>query len=246
MVWPKVKFLKLGFGALALILASIVTTDYFSVFRIRELTARISELETERTALLLYAQQISAARRVAQVNVIEQDMDTPAGPVTVLHWQQIRADGVLGPREVVTIQGTQAYFEAMVIKFEYDLIGKSKEGEVTNLALFRRAFGDNQAPSTGIPLDQTAPTLRGEETEASRVEAALWKRFWDLVEDPKLAKEYGIRVAQCEAPSVPVKPGQVWEVSLDAAGGLNLKKIGDAATTTKPAMSAEAKQNRKA
>ncbi|MBK8267778.1 MAG: hypothetical protein IPK83_05520 [Planctomycetes bacterium] len=234
MVLSKIKFLKFGFGAVALILASIVTTDYFSVFKIRELTARVQELENERTALILYAEQISAQRRVAQVNVVDQDLDAQKGPVTVLHWQQIRADGILGPREVVTVRGTQVYVEAMVVKFDYDLIGKAKKGDVTNLAMFRRAFGDGQSPSTGYPLDQTAPILRGEETEKTRVEAAMWKRFWDFVENPRLAKEYGIRVAQCEAPSVPMKKGQVWEVSLDAAGGLNIRKIGDTTATSQP------------
>ena len=57
------------------------------------------------------------------------------------------------------------------------------------------------------------------------VEQRLWDRFWDLVDDPQLAEQYGVRVAQCEAPAVPLRPGQVWQVTLDAPGGLNLKKL---------------------
>ena len=49
--------------------------------------------------------------------------------------------------------------------------------------------------------------------------------FEEFTEDEALAKEYGVRVAQYEAPSVNMKPGQVWEVSIDAAGGLNLKML---------------------
>ncbi|GAF74957.1 unnamed protein product, partial [marine sediment metagenome] len=54
----------------------------------------------------------------------------------------------------------------------------------------------------------------------------LWQRFQDLMDDPALAAEYGVRVVQYEAPAVPLQPGQIWEVTLDAAGGLNLKKTG--------------------
>jgi len=53
----------------------------------------------------------------------------------------------------------------------------------------------------------------------------LWKKFWRMADDPKLAAQYGVRIAQCEAPSVGVRPGQTWEVTLDAAGGMNLRKI---------------------
>ena len=51
---------------------------------------------------------------------------------------------------------------------------------------------------------------------------AIWHRFWEIVGDPQLAREYGIRIAQSEAPSVVLQAGQIWEVSLDAVGGLNL------------------------
>ena len=44
----------------------------------------------------------------------------------------------------------------------------------------------------------------------------------------ELAATFGVRVAQCEAPAVAVKPGQAWEVTLDAAGGVNIKRILDA------------------
>ncbi|MBX3394048.1 MAG: hypothetical protein KF841_01645 [Phycisphaerae bacterium] len=234
MVLPKIRFLKFTFGAFALLLASIVTTDYFSVFKIRELQSRIADLEREKAEMLLFAERITASRRVAQVTVTEQHLDARDGPMTLLHWQQIGADGVLGPVEVIGIRGTQVYFEALVLKFDYDLIGRASGEPTTNLAMFRRAFGDGQSPVSGHPLDQTAPTLRGEAGTHTQAEAALWKRFWEFVDRPDLAKQYGIRVAQCEAPSAPMRPGQVWEVALDAAGGLNLRLLGERGPASQP------------
>ena len=57
----------------------------------------------------------------------------------------------------------------------------------------------------------------------------------DPAEFARIAAKYGIRVAQCEAPSVPLAPGQTWEVTLDAAGGLNVRKIGGRTIEQRPA-----------
>jgi hypothetical protein len=57
--------------------------------------------------------------------------------------------------------------------------------------------------------------------------------FWRMMEHPQLASQYGVRVAQCEAPAVILRKGQVWEITLDAAGGLNLRIIGHTSTPPK-------------
>jgi len=216
---------KLAFGMLMLAGLAFVASDQISAIKIAQLETRIGDLEREMTELKLYAERITAARRVAQVNVMEQRPGADAnGPVTVMRWQQIGSDGELGLPEIIEIRGTQAYFEALVIKFDYDLIGADDSGE-TNLALFKRTFGDYQAPVTGYRLDQTAPTFSTATTEEYARQKKIWERFWALTTDSELAKTLGVRVAQIEAPSVKVEPGQIWEIALDAAGGLNLKLL---------------------
>ena len=221
----------MGLGALALVAAAVVTTDHLGTFEVRKLKTQISELKREKAEMVLYAQRLSAARRVAQVTVVEQYDSAAAGPVTVLHWQQISPSGLLGPREIIEVKGTQVYFEALVIKFEHELVGRATPEHETSLAMFRRAFGERQAPVTGHPLDQTAPIEVAGQSRPDALHDRLWKRFWRLVDDPMMAAEYGVRVAQCEAPSVVVKPGQIWEVSLDHAGGLNIRKLADRPAT---------------
>jgi hypothetical protein len=53
----------------------------------------------------------------------------------------------------------------------------------------------------------------------------MWSLFWRLMDEPPLAEQFGVRVAQCEAPAVVLQSGQIWEVTLDAAGGLNLRLV---------------------
>lgn len=219
------RWLKMTFGSALLLGLAFVASDQISAIKIRRLETKISDLERELAELKLYADRIKASHRVAQVNVIDQRIDASDTPVTTLRWQQIGPDGTLGPPEVFDVLGKQVYFEAMVLKFDYDLIGGAAEDRETNLALFRRAFGDYQAPRAGVPLDQTAPSFAQASPSQLALQKTIWDRFLSFTNDDDLAKQYGVRVAQFEAPSVKMTPGQIWEVSIDAAGGLNLKML---------------------
>ncbi len=222
---PRFRVFKMMIGCAMLAVFAFVASDQLSAIKIRRLESRIGELEKEMTELKLYADRIQASRRVAQVNVTEQRPGDANGPVTVLRWQQIGPDGALGPPEIVEVRGTQVYIEALVLKFEYDLIGNAEKDRETNLALFRRAFGDYQAPITGYPLDQTAPTFTTASPSEFALQKQIWDRFWSFATDTELARQYGVRVAQIEAPSMRMTTGQVWEITLDAAGGLNMKLL---------------------
>lgn len=192
-----------------------------------KLAKEVDDLRREREQLLEYAQRLSASRRVAQVNVLDQSVDEFGRPTTRLLWQEIGPDGLLAIPIEVEVVGTLVYFEAFVIKFEYKHVGEGDPERGTSLALFRRIFGDQQVPEEA-PLLDGAGRLPAEAAHGPRtVEQRLWHRFWDLVDDPTLAATYGVRVAQCEAPAVPLRPGQVWQIELDAPGGLNLKKALD-------------------
>jgi len=219
---------KLAFGAVLLAAAAIVTTDHFGDLEVSRLRSRLDDLTREKAELRLYAERLGASHRVAQVNVLDQHLGGQDGPITVLRWQQIGPAGSLGTPEILELRGEQIYFEAWVIKFEHDFIGHGETGRDTSLAMFRRAFGDRQTPASGTPLDQTAPPDPAGAGDPTGNQARLWKRFWDLIESEELAEQYGVRVAQCEAPSARLRAGEVWEVSLDHAGGLNLRLIGRA------------------
>ncbi|MCB9863926.1 MAG: hypothetical protein H6820_11270 [Phycisphaerales bacterium] len=219
------RWVKLTVGSAMLLALAFVASDQLSSIKIRRLEAKIGDLEREMAELKLYAERIQASHRVAQVNVMEQRVDAANMPVTVLRWQQIGPDGTLGPPELIEVLGNQVYFEAQVLKFDYDLIGGAAENRETNLALFRRAFGDYQAPRAGVALDRSAPSYASATPSQLALHKNIWDRFLALSEDEALAKEYGVRVAQFEAPSVLMTTGQVWEVSIDAAGGLNLKML---------------------
>lgn len=209
---------------------------------VRQLKVRVDELEQERIRLVEYARRLSATRRVAQVDILDQQPIEAGRQMTTLRWQEISEDGALGAPQTIDIFGTTAYFEAMVVKFGHDRVGNAEPGRAVSLALFRRIFGDRQEPASGFMLPDAANPTTAAAKEADPIGNMLWTRFWDFVDDPRLRDQQGIRVAQLEAPAVPVKPGQTWQITLDASGGLNVQKIAEQVRPAPPESELQASQ----
>ena len=64
-------------------------------------------------------------------------------------------------------------------------------------------------------------------SELAEFQKQLWKHFWDIATDKELADNMGVRVAQGEAVYKPVRSGEVLELIVDAAGGMNLSPFVD-------------------
>jgi hypothetical protein len=239
-------------GAVVIAMAGLFAVDQLRSPELRRLESEVKRLEKQKEGLLAYAKQLSASRRVAQVDVVRQTVDPSGCRVSELVWREIAPGGSIGPTRSITALGHLVYFEGAVIKFDYEPIGHDAPEQRTSLVLFRRVFGDCQMPMSVAELDRAAPLVTGRATEGAsptphasfvpdnvvgpdasmyagpprRMEADLWALFWRLIDDPRLARSYEVRVAQIEAPAVPVREGDVWEITLDAAGGLNLRKLG--------------------
>ncbi len=219
-------WLRMLLGAAALGISAAGASYFFGTFPIRQLEQQVGRLEDEKAELIDYARRLSASRRVAQVEALHQRTDGDGRVVTMLLWQEIGSNGILGKPVAIEAVGRQIYFEALVIKFEPQFVGAGDNERGASLALFRRIFGDQQTPQSADELDRAARPPLDDPRVANPLHDRLWDLFWELVDDPKLATQYGVRVAQCEAPAVPVKPGDLWEIRLDAVGSLNLKKLG--------------------
>ncbi len=222
------KWVKFTLGCSFIVAVGVLTAVKFGSFEVRALEQKVRALEAERQQLVDYASRLSASRRVAQVEVLDQHPDERGRTVNVLRWQEIGPDGILGQPLTVQATGRLVYFEALVIKFAFQHVQEADPARGVSLALFRRIFGDAEAAESVPELDRSARPPRRHATEEPNGPEELWGRFWEMVDHPEVAQRYGVRVVQCEAPAVPVRTGQVWEVAVDAAGGVNLRKLSDA------------------
>ena len=230
------KWLKFTAACAFVIALATFTAVRFGGIEARRLRAEVDQLEQERQRLLDYARRLGTSRRVAQVNVVKQRVNDRGETVSTLLWQEIGRDGRLGTPLAVEAIGELVYFESLVIKFQAHFVGEGDPQRGTSLAMFRRIFGECQVPDSVPGLDRRARPPLGQAERDDPLHAELWQRFWEMVDDPQLAEEYGVRVAQCEAPAVPLQAGQVWELTLDSAGGLNLRRIADGAGAARSAV----------
>ena len=223
-------------ASLPVIAAGLMYTTMRS-WDVRRLTAQVAELEEQKQQLRTFISRLKASRRVAQADVLQQYPDERGRLVSVIRWNQIGLDGTLEEPQTIEALGRLVYFEAALIKFDQDAVGEGDPQRGASLALFRRIFGEDQPASSSADLEHTIRPPSPATAPSGEFEQKLWDHFWEMMEDPQLQERFGVRVAQVEAPAVVLKPGQVWEVTLDAAGGLNLRLIAQrsVAPATRPA-----------
>lgn len=224
-------FFRFLLGSTVVVAVAVYVAVQLGGYELRQARETITALEHDKQELIEYATKLTSSRRVAQVDVLKQRTDEDGRTITTLMFQEIGPDGVVGRPLAVETIGELVYFEALVIKFRAELARDDDDVRSMSIASFRRVFGEQQTAVTGAMLDTHASPV-GEALAASTDAEAgpltqdqLWGRFWELVNNPQLADQLGVRVAQVEAPAAPMKPGEVWEVSLDTAGGLNLRKV---------------------
>lgn len=194
-----------------------------------ELAEALAESQHKIEILESMVDRFTRSKRIAQMVVTDQDIDDITGKVnsTEILMVELDKNGEVCDKHKICIQGDIAYFDGLVIKFDKDCVAVADPLRGHSLVLLRRVFSDEMRPQDGYPLDEPGKVPAGYRisSEVDEFEKLLWQRFWDLANDPKLAQEYGVRVAQGEIVYKPMKPGLLYELTIDAIGGLNLETL---------------------
>lgn len=196
--------------------------------RIAELDVQLEESRQRIRELEVAMWLLKVNHRLARVEVIDQgpDPDRPDETVTRIRFVELSAEGDPAgePREI-EVRGKVLYVEGLVVKFEDDFVEGGDLLRGSSVALFKRVFSENQAPSEGVAIDRPRmhpiPHLSQEGPDPFYEE--LWERFWDYANDPSLAAEKGVRAMHGEAPSIELRPGKSYRVELRASGGLTIR-----------------------
>ncbi len=181
---------------------------------------RVADLEV---ALKL----LKVDHRVAHLDVVRQYKDADGKVFTDIEFQEVGDGGRrLGSPRATTIEGRVVYVDGLVIKFEDEFVEGGDALRGTSLVLFRRLFGESQAPSEGLELDpigdQPAPYADDGDGEDPALRD-LWRRFWDYANDPEAAAELGVRALHGEAPYVETRENGRYVIELRSSGGLSIR-----------------------
>ena len=189
--------------------------------QLREQKETILKLEQDKLRLEAYLKILKHVDRRARVEVLRQTRDQIGSLLTTIRFTETDASGnpASASREL-TLPGQDVYFDTLVIKFDDHFVEQSDPLKGHTLMLFRRIFSSTMRAEDGYVIDVQgqAPEVYAERQAGSVFEKDLWKRFWELANDQKLAKDHGVRAIHGEAPYMRLEPDRVYEIWLRSTG----------------------------
>jgi len=189
--------------------------------QIREQKETILKLEQDKQRLEAYLKILKRIDRRARVEVLQQAKDQQGNLQTTIRFTEIDDTGKpMSVSRELTLPGQEVYFDTLVIKFDDHFIEQGDPLKGRALMLFRRVFSSTMRAEDGfvIDIEGQAPEAYAEQQAPSAFEKELWRRFWELANDEKLAKERGVRAIHGEAPYMRLEPDRVYEVCLRSTG----------------------------
>jgi hypothetical protein len=189
--------------------------------QIREQRGTILKLEQENQRLQTYLKILERIDRRARVEVLRQAKDQQGDLQTTIRFTEVDDAGKpINTSREFTLPGQEVYFDTLVIKFDDHFVEQGDPIKGGALMVFRRIFSSTMRAEDGFAIDKDGqvPEVYAERQAASDFEKDLWKRFWDLANDEKLAKERGVRAIHGDAPYMLMEPDRVYEICLRSTG----------------------------
>jgi len=189
--------------------------------QIREQSATILKLEQENQRLETYLKILKRIDRRARVEVLRQAKDQQGALQTTIRFTEVDDAGKpINTSREFTLPGQEVYFDTLVIKFDDHFVEQADPIKGGALMVFRRIFSSTMRAQDGFAIDKDGqvPEVYAERQAASDFEKDLWRRFWDLANDEKLAKERGVRAIHGDAPYMLLEPDRVYEICLRSTG----------------------------
>jgi len=190
---------------------------------IAALEVEMARRVAERDAMI---ERLSRSRRIAVIDVVAQRHDD-AGAVTEtdIEFIEVDEDGRELGRMAATVPGDTLFIDSWVVKFDPRHVAEGHPLFGRSLVLFRRLYSDRMAPTDGIRIDTPGAVPTGYVgSERARFEQQIWSQFWQIAADPEIARSLGVRAAQGEAVYLPVRSGQMYELTVDAVGGTTFRQ----------------------
>jgi len=210
----------------SIVLVAVATGSIYLAYELvvlprRAMQDQIREQKETIVKLEAYLKILKHVDRRARVEVLRQSRDPQGVLQTMIRFTETDSSGspVSVSREM-TLPGQDVYFDTLVIKFDDHFIEESDPLKGRSLMLFRRIFSSTMRPEDGLAIDtqgQAPEVYEGRQAE-SAFEKDLWKRFWELANDEKLAKARGVRAIHGDAPYMRLEPDRFYEIWLRSTG----------------------------
>jgi hypothetical protein len=204
---------------------------------LEEIAAIEARMEAEIATREAMIDRLSRTFRKARIEILNQRVGPEgfASPrdgtrivSTDIRFIEIDEDGRELGRRDYSIPGDVLFVDAWTARFPKESVAEGNPLRDRTIVLFRRVYSEHLPPSQGFPIDTPGGIPTGYAgSERARLEQAVWTGFWKLAADPEAARALGVSVAQGEAVYKPVRPGEAYEILVDAAAGLSMVPLAE-------------------
>lgn len=169
--------------------------------------------------------RLKATSRVAEVVVVKTELDESTKKVlTTIKFLEYSVENKPLPPRYFTFHGNIIHFQALVIRFNDELVEAGDRLRGQSAYIFLKAFviEDDKPQIFSINESYDIPTGYKIEGLLDPYELKLWRDFWQYALDPRKKKEEGIKNAQIEAPGSMFLPGTLYTIRIEHGGGLRI------------------------
>lgn len=208
------------------LVAALLAIGVAALLFYRHLTLKdstIAKLEQENARLESVLERLATERRVGELIVAEQRRDSGRNIARVIFVEH-DALGRQLPARSFDVIGDRVHIDALVVKFDRDLVRADDPLRGHAVMIFERVYGSAQAPADVPPIDRPGepPAAFRVGPGVTRLEADLWSDFWTLVTDPDARERRGVRAAHGAGVFGPLKPETRYTVTLTPDGEITL------------------------
>ena len=191
----------------------------------------IAELDRQIEYLEDVAERLVLEERAAKILVTGQDRSMDGTLETDLLFFDVDANGEERPAKAFTVRGEQIYVSALVIRFPEEGVEEGDPLTGKSIRLWDKIYGSAEPAEGGQAIEAQGeqpdayggdPATRGLDPQRAAFEAELWSDFWRMAADTEYARTKGVKVAFGQAVYSVFEPGKVYEITMQANGGLSL------------------------
>jgi hypothetical protein len=180
----------------------------------------IRDLLTENKQLKQAITNLTQEDQIGYAKVVSQE--TRSGKLyTTLEFVETARDNKLQRilQKQFTIEGNVVHFDALIVTFGDKMV---MDGRQKALYLWRRVYGEDQAPSAGCLIEEPGKEPKRYEALLSRLRLPeremFWTAIWDLANNPDKLRQYDIKAVYGNVVYTQLRPGLIYVFKISAAG----------------------------
>ncbi|MBQ3687892.1 MAG: hypothetical protein II932_08670 [Treponema sp.] len=222
-------FLKVAPVAAVLFVTAVgIKSLFLSVNRVTRIADNLKRIKE----LGIMVRNLSRSEDVARITMLDRLVGVTPGDMEKRYRVEILSeDGEVVSSQEVTLRGNRIAIDSITVNFEYSEI---ESGRRQNIAYPYRVYSELMKPEDAVPLtcmfnDEELPVIYCLEADSiyGMTEDVFFQRLRELfaiLKDEELSREMGIRSTNGTVNHFVMNPGDVYNISVEATGGLTVHK----------------------